>query len=271
MLDQGVTRLTKDQVLAAEALGSKEARFLVDSYYKMQDDRIRSTNQVRALNESGEPNSVIEWQMIQSKILEDQTKRALAKYAESQPIGQWMLSLVGIGPVISAGLLAHIDIEKAITAGSIWRYAGLDPTCEWKKGEKRPFNASLKVICWKIGESFVKVSNHDDDIYGKIYKDRKELETAKNERGDFSAEAEKKLAKYNIGKTTDAYKSYSIGKLPKAHIHARAKRYAVKMFLSHLQEVWWELEFGVKPPVPYAMKLSGHTHKIEPPKKVTNL
>jgi hypothetical protein len=44
-------------------------------------------------------------------------------------------------------LLARIDIVKAPTAGHIWRYAGLDPTVRWNKGEKRPWNAGLKVLC----------------------------------------------------------------------------------------------------------------------------
>ena len=59
-----------------------------------------------------------------------------------------------------------------------------------------------------------------------------------------------KLEKYKIGKTTDAYKAYSVGKLPPAHIHARAKRYAVKMFISHLHEIWYEVELGKPAPVP---------------------
>ena len=175
-----------------------------------------------------------------------------------------MRTVLGVGPVIAAGLLAHIDITRAQTAGAIWRYAGLDPTSEWKKGEKRPFNASLKTLCWKLGESFVKVSGNEKSLYGKLYRDRKEVEIAKNEAGDFADQAKAKLEKFNIGKTTDAYKAYSTGKLPPAHVHARAKRYAVKMFLAHLHEIWYEIETGDKAPVPYVMAHAGHTHKIEP-------
>ena len=173
--------------------------------------------------------------------------------------------MVGVGPVIAAGLLAHIDIHKAKTAGALWKYAGLDPSAQWKKGQKRPWNAALKVLCWKLGESFVKVSGNKNDVYGKIYKQRKELEAQRNESGEFAEQAKAKLEKFNIGKTTDAYKAYSIGKLPPAHIHARATRFAVKLFLSHLQEVWWKHEFHTDPPAPYAMVHQGHAHKIEPP------
>ena len=42
-----------------------------------------------------------------------------------------MLSIRGIGEVISAGLLAHLDVTKARHASGYWRFAGLDPTNDW--------------------------------------------------------------------------------------------------------------------------------------------
>ena len=71
--------------------------------------------------------------------------------------------------------------------------------------------------------------------------------------------------KKNFKKTTEAYKAYIKGKLPPAHIQARSTRYAVKLFLSHLHEVWYKHEFGKNPPNPFALEHEGHVHKIEPP------
>ena len=259
-----VRKLDRDILKAASELTSTEARFLVDAYYAMQAGRIRANNQIRALTESGEPHESIGWLSTESRVLEESVKRALDVYSNNHPVGSRMRTVVGVGPVIAAGFLAHIDITRAPTAGAIWRYAGLDPTSEWRKGEKRPFNAALKTLCWKLGESFVKVSNHPDALYGQIYKERKDIELSKNEAGDFADQAKAKLEKYKIGKTTDAYKAYSVGKLPPAHIHARAKRYAVKMFISHLHEIWYEVELGKPAPVPYVMVHGGHVHKSEP-------
>ena len=261
-----VRKLDRDMGQAANTLTATEARYLVDSYYGMQEGRIRANNQIRALTASGEPHESIAWLSTESRVLEESVKRALDAYSASHPVGSRMRTVVGVGPVISAGLLAHIDITRAPTAGAIWRYAGLDPTSEWKKGQKRPHNASLKTLCWKLGESFVKVCNHKDAVYGKLYQERKEVELAKNEAGAFADQAAAKLEKFNIGKTTDAYKAYSVGKLPPAHIHARAKRVAVKMFLSHLHQVWHEVEFGKTAPVPYVFEFADkeHVHKIEP-------
>ena len=262
---QSVDRLSKDTAAASVTLGDAEARFLVDTYYDMQDQRIRDNNKVRALSEADEPHDVLRWLAAQSTTLENQIKRALTKYAESDPRGAWPISVIGIGPIITAGLMSHIDITKAPTVGHIWRFAGLDPTQTWDKGQKRPWNARLKVVCWKAGESFVKVSGNEDAFYGRIYVQRKELEMSRNEAGMFADQAAAVLAKRRIGKDTDAYAAYSVGKLPPAHVHARAKRYAVKLFLAHLHDAWYHLAFNKAPPLPYAIEHLGHAHMIERP------
>ena len=258
-----ITRLSRDLRKAAATLSDTEARFLVDIYYQMQDQRIRANNQVRAQSESAEPHDVLIWFAEQADVLEKQIKAALLNYSMAHLIGPWAMETVGVGPVISAGIIARIDINKCPTVGHIWRFAGLDPTSKWNKGEKRPWNADLKRICWLLGESFVKVSGNERAFYGHTYQARKAMEIARNEEG-YNREVALEQAK-RVKKSTDAYKSYSIGELPPAHIHARAKRYAVKLWLAHLHQVWWEKATGTPAPLPYAIAQLGHAHKIEPP------
>lgn len=269
-MQENIQRLTKDLKEASYILSDNEARFLVDAYYMMQENRKRSDNQVRSMAESKEPNAVLQWLSKQNNDLENQIKRALDAYSGAHPVGTWAREQQGIGPVIAAGLLAHFDIRKAPTNGHFWSFAGLDPRTEWKKGEKRPYNAALKTLCWKIGESFVKVSGNEDAFYAQLYVQRKKEETEKNEQGAFAEQAKLKLEKFNIGKTTDAYKAYSIGKLPPAHIHARAKRYAVKRFLSDLHYVWFMQEYGKEPPAPYSIAHLNHAHWVKPSKGKTH-
>lgn len=266
---ESVQRLSKDLAAAAATMSDDEVRFLVDYYYIAQDDRKRSDNQVRALVEGQEPHAVLQWLAQQSSILEKQIARALDKYTDAHPMGEWMRSIYGIGPILSAGLLAHIDIHKAPTVGHIWRFAGLDPTCKWEKGQKRPFNAKLKVLCWKVGQSFMKLSGSDDCYYGQVYKKRKEYEIQRNDSGGNKETAAEILRTKNFDKSTDAYKHLSGGKLPPAQIDARARRYAVKLFLSHMWEVWYEKEIGPVPPAPYPIAHLGHVDKIEPPNRPT--
>ena len=261
---ESVSRLTKDLITAAATLSKDEARFLVDTYYEMQNNRIRAAHQVRALSENQEPCDVLHWLQSQSDVLERQISRALDKYSAADPVGAWSREVRGVGPIIAAGLLAHIDIEQAPTVGHIWRFAGLDPTSKWGKGEKRPWNAKLKTLCWKLGESFVKQSGHESAFYGHIYLARKEYEQGKNDSLEYKDQADERVKK--VGKSTDAFKHYSEGRLPPGHIHARAKRYAVKLFLAHWHEMAYKYLLGKSPPLPYPIAhMENHTHKIEVP------
>ncbi len=260
-----IIRLTRDLKAASTTLGRHEARYLVDLYYQMQDDRKRANNQLRSTTEAGEPGELVRWVAGNMAVIERDIKAALAAYAGSSRLGRWCLSIYGIGPVITAGLLAHIDIERAPTAGHIWRFAGLDPTVRWNKGEKRPWNADLKVICWKAGDSFVKFSNRPDCMYGRLYRERKVQEVTRNEGGQFAEQAARALTEKRYGKDTEAYKAYIAGKLPPAHLDARARRYAVKLFLSHWQATAYQLHYGRPAPFPYVIEHLGHTDMIQSP------
>jgi hypothetical protein len=55
------------------------------------------------------------------------------------------------------------------------------------------------------------------------------------------------------------------GKLPDFNIDARARRYAVKIFLSHLQAIWFWSHYGEAPPKPHAIVHLGHAHLIQIP------
>ena len=262
---ESIQRLTRDLRNAAITLSDREARYLVDAYYASQRDRIRAAHQERTLAQGSEPHDIVSWLSGQRETLENQIRRALAGYAGANPVGVWCQSIVGIGPVITAGLLANIDIKQAPTVGHIWRFAGLDPTDKWNKGEKRPWNGSLKRLCWLIGESFVKVSGNENDVYGKVYKVRKELENERNDALRFSDQAKASLEAKKFGADTEARKHYEQGKLPPARIHLRAERYATKLFLSHLHCVWYWHEFRKPPPKPFVLSLPNHTHFVAPP------
>lgn len=290
--------MSRDIAKSAANLGRQEARFLVDAYYAMQRDRISDNNQVRALEKAGEPNLVLKWLADQHETLEAQMGRALQKYVEADPVGRWSTSIVGIGPVISAALLAIIDIEKAPTAGKIWRFAGLDPTCKWEKGQKRPWNATLKVVQWKIGESFVKTQNAKNAFYGPMYVARRKIEDENNAAGKFADQARDALETKRFGEDTDAIKWYSghypgeaalhiqtipaaerptylksvdkgkgngVPMLPPARIYLRAKRIPVKLFLAHWQHVAWETKFNTAPPRPFVIEHMGHVDYLAPP------
>ncbi len=295
---QPIEKLSKDLRAGAAVLGRGEARFLVDQYYAMQDDRKRSFNQELALEKGGEPNAVIGWLAEQSESLEGSIRAALDKFSAASELGQWARRQKGIGPVIAAGLLAYIDIRLNKTAGEIWSFAGQNPNATWKKGEKRPWNASLKTLVWKIGESFMKVSGDENAFYGAVYVKRRAYETPKNVIGDYAHLAAKSLRERKFDKETHAKAWYSgcystedaktilasgpdvraeltkklrgepgsgVAMLPPSRMLLRSQKYAAKMFLSHYFEVGYKIEFGKAPPAPFAISKLGHAHYIPPP------
>lgn len=257
-------RLSKDLKKASATMTIQEIRYLVDLYYQVQDFRIQAAAQKRIMEKEGEPATVIDWFFTNQRMIENSIKSALDVYTdlESTGMGAWAKSICGIGPVISAGLLAHIDIMKAPTVGHIWAFAGMDPTKEWKKGEKRPWNARLKVLCWKLGESFVKVQNNPKDIYGKLFVKKRKEEDAANELGKFAEQAKLILEKKDFKRDTGAKKAYLQGKLPPAHLHARARRWCVKIFLYHWFAEAYRRQWKKEPPLPWIIEHGGHAHLI---------
>ena len=262
---EAVRRLSRGILMAAETLGAREVRFLVEAYYRIQDNCEVAGRHIRAMTTSKEPHSVAQWLNDQNETLEKEIRDTLDSWTDSVPAALWAKGIVGIGPVISAGLAAHIDILRCPTVGHIWRFAGLDPTVRWLPKTKRPWNADLKRLCWKIGESFVEVPGSTDDFYGRLYAQRQAIEEERNLAGNFAEQARQKLEQSNIGKSTEAYRWYAHGKLPPAHIHARAKRWTVKLFLAHYHHVAWKLTTGLEPPKPYVIGIMGHADFIAPP------
>ena len=306
-----IVKMTKDLKSAASTLKKPDVKFLVEEYYRMQEQRIRFAHQMRTMKEFGEPNELLDWMFNQTGSLERMVAGALDAYSKSNIVGDWLRSVPGIGPVLAAGLMAHLTtapwrcknvalkgkkntpcteeqgpctdncgVEDILYAGQWHSFAGLNPNVVWNSKERRPWNTPLKTLCFKIGESFVKVQSHKDDFYGGVFVERKNAEWERNFNGDNVKACEKKLAT-RLGKSTNAYKWYSgqidaewarsvwesgnsfpqtipkkaiVGEgkgtpmLPPAHIHARARRYTVKLFLYHLHEVMWIVERSTNPP-----------------------
>jgi hypothetical protein len=130
----------------------------------------------------------------------------------------------------------------------------------------RPWNANLKVLCWKIGDSFCKFHNHKDCFYGHLYAEHKAKTIAKNAAGGFEDMARDTLSAktFKDKKTREIYES---GHIPDGRVESQARRKAVTMFLYHYFEVAYTAHYGKRPPKPYilATQPDVHTHYIAPP------
>ncbi len=255
--------INREVVLSASKLSDAEARVLVSDYYTAQEARKRADMQVRHLGDKASEELIpplLKAVADQNAQIEDMIRRGLLKYAEGSAVGRWCLAQVGVGPVITAGLLAHIDITRAPTAGHIWSFAGQNPERKWEKGKKRPYNAALKQIVYHLGECFKRTCNSPDTFYGRIYQTRKALVVARNENG-YNAER----AKIFKTQSADVRKVLVIGKLPAGNLDRQACNYAVKIFLSHLHAVMFWDKYGASAPLPYSLAMLEHAHFVMVP------
>ena len=166
---------------------------------------------------------------------------------------------------------------------------------------RRPWIATLKtLVVFKMGECFVKFRNHENDFYGKIFFAHKLKEIDLNKAGKLADEADRAKSKLK-SKTTETWQwvtgcytadvwdgflemtlperaehmnrcrvpeGTGVKMLSPAHLHARARRYAVKLFLSHFHEVMHWDYFQKAPPAPYIFEHPEgtlHSHKIAVP------
>lgn len=205
----------------------------VELYYDSQFLRIAHKNKEK--NE--DPRDLTEWFARYLELGEKVIKQKLQQWIESEqpgPEAKWAYKQVGIGPVIAAGLASHINLEKGKSASSLWRFAGFDPNHDKPvKGEPLPYNRRLKVLCWKLGESFVKVSGNEKARYGGFYAQFKAQEISRNEAGQYAEQAKHQLTIKDWKRDTTTKKRLLEGKLSDAHIHSRATRRTVKLFLAH--------------------------------------
>jgi len=128
-------KLIKDILKGAFQVGDSGAKLLIGMYYDLQNLRIAASNRAFSLENEAASDlmGAIKGDL---HILESHIRKALHAYARTTPWGNWALQITGIGPVVAAGLCAYVDPAKFSSVGKVWRFAGLDPTMKWGKGEQ---------------------------------------------------------------------------------------------------------------------------------------
>lgn len=157
---------------------------------------------------------------------ENELKNRLDSWSKNHPLRTEFLNHVkGIGPVLATGIIAWLSepILKAEKSSSLWKYCGLYPNSERKRGEKLQYNLRLKAFCWKIGQSFIKFRCFGRELYLKFKKETEE------KHPDWS----------------------------KLHIHNYARRKMVKIFLACLWDKWRSMN-GLPTTKPYPISILGH-------------
>ncbi len=181
----------------------------------------------------------------------------LAKEVRPLPVwAKWMKHVRGLGDTLAVQLIAHIQpIRDFENVAKLWAYAGykvVDGEAERRqRGKQSRWNPDLKLVCYQLGDCFVKAGGPYRELYDR-YKAR---DRAVHPEPVPKVDTKGQPVKDRDGK---AWKLYTPG-----HMHKRAMRYAVKLFLSHLWQVWRELE-GLPVRAPYPIEVLGHGTIISP-------
>lgn len=268
-------------------------RTLVEMYYDFQDQRIISGNRIDGnvrqglINEEDLDKYGVHDVLASTRSFEKEIQKRLTTEIKSYPLySEYLLNIQGIGVILSSGLMAYIEnVGRFKNISSLWQYAGIgmNTFCEKcnkptfveitygegkiKKVAKRlrpmkqcdkcgsstvptrqrrtvgyqsNYNDKFKVLCWKIASSFVKQSAEKSG-YRRIYDQVKADEHTKHPE----------MVLVNGKKTQND-----------GHLHNKAMRKTVKIFLSHVWTTWRIME-NLEVTKPYESQVLNHSI-IEP-------
>jgi hypothetical protein len=190
-------------------------------------------------------------------------KGRVAFLLSKHPAYDWFSRVSGIGNENIAKVICFIDIEKAFYPSSLWKYLGYGVDKEGKadrlkKGEKSSFNREGKTMCYRLGVSLLKAHgiSKNGTKYGNYYEKQAEAIIAENRRKGFWVGTLEEAKKQKIAPE----KVFSM-----MYVHNQAIRKMIKLFLSHLWQVWREKEnLPVNQPYAIAQMSDKHTHELKP-------
>ena len=225
-------------VIDDEAAPATTERWLADSYMQVQRTRIAMENRLRSFAQGSDPGTTLQ-QTTTVAVLADleHAEKMLSKLMnlafKSHATYPWLSQVKGVSGVLAVQLLGLLDVEKAPCISSFWKFCGLAVTegerDRLTKGEKAPYSKRAKVVCWKIGDSFIKCNSP----FRRVYDEKK------------------------------AYYEANRPEWSPMRRHRAAMRVMEKTFLSCLWQVWREAE-GLPVSQPYAQAHLGHVHIDKP-------
>lgn len=127
---------------------------------------------------------------------------------------------------------------------------------------KPPYNGELKTKMWLISDLFVKNKNRGS-MYGELFDQRLAYEMEKNENRDYADQAQRILDTKNIT-SKKVLETLRDGKLTQAHLVSRARRFAAKLFLSHVYEAMYYDKYHTEAPQTYVIAYLGHHDYVAP-------
>ncbi len=194
---------------------------LAESYLKVQKSRLSIEARLRAARKKGilnqEEERVLEHIHSTLLALEKEIMKTARERLRDHPLWDWCKNVKGLGPMAALIFLGYVDVEKATSAGKVWKLFGLavgpDGKAERKRhGKVAGFNPHLKTRAWLMARNIIM---NRDPYYYQLYLERKRYYETRPDRVALK-EKERGWHKHN---------------------HLMAMRWMIKLVLSHMLEI----------------------------------
>jgi len=206
-----------------------------------------------ALRKRGEAFE-LEWLLDSVTNLELELEQTLKRTYQAHRMYPYLKHIRGLGSELGAKLIGELDsvsqdgatgIACFDTLSKLWTFCGYGLPARKQSGKKLNYNPHLKSHLHKIAVSFGKSGNrYGNKFYEEVYLPTKEKETGKFDAVVKAKKGEVKTLPPTV--TTEL------------HIHRRAQRKMIKVFLGCLYYKWRELE-GLPVRQTYAEEKLAHT------------
>lgn len=231
---------------------------LVDAALSIEKVRVRT--QVRKTHLELDGRNDPETDALYERLVgvEEYVDGRVASIVTSHPAYPWFSKVKGIGKENIAKVVGQIDILKAPTISALWQFCGYGiengkALKRTKGGGKLHYNSQLRSMCWRLGSSLLKAKGNFYDYYN-----------AQKERylEQCQSQGVKVVPATGLPKR-DGKRYEPDGVISEGHVHNRALRKMIKLFLACLWLSWREAE-GLPVTEPYSIGVLKHDSMISP-------
>jgi hypothetical protein len=275
------TKIKKTKKHERKELKMNTLEAMTETLLRIEKTRVALQVRHTHLSLAGHEDKITDEAMERIKAVEDWIKGIVASLIQTHPAYPWFSKIKGVGNINIAKVVGQIDITKAPTISSLWKFCGYAPenghAAKPTKGQKLPYNSHLKPQCWVLGDCLIKTGG----VYYNFYIAQKEKLAVR-----FASVATKVLPtpagqwccsncgqswrrKIDIVPCCDSQtiikklREEPIGVIWQGHLHYMAMRLMIKRFLACLWLVWREME-GLPIRKPYAIDQLRHDGFVNP-------
>lgn len=222
-------------------------------------EKLRVASEVRQSHLARQGKKDIETDDLHQRLLdlESYVDDRVAALLKAHPAYPWFSRVKGVGKENIGKVIGLIDIEKADTISSLWKFAGFAPVNgkaeKRQKGVKLHYNAQLRSMCWRLASSLLRTK-------GKFYEYYLKEKDKYQQR--FQGEGKHIVPATQLPKE-EGKKYEPADMIAEGHVHNMALRKMIKLFLALLWLSWREAE-GLPTRNPYPVEYLGHKHPITP-------